>query len=192
MNDQLQEILKIALGIAVPLVVFFLGYLAENVRNKIERKHKNRIQFEIEGRFLGPQAGYYILDLGVTLHNKGLVRLMIKELNLSVCGIKQKEDITAFEEYDKDGVINNIAKFPEEIVKANMLQTIEPGDEEKSYFVEPGVEQRFSYVARIPEDISFIFTRAYFDYSSNSKRKSKHSTQTIFETGKDYSMHHEK
>ena len=184
MNEELQEILKILLGIAVPLAVFYLGYLVENVRNKIERKHKSRIQFEIEGRFLGPQAGYYILDLSVILHNKGLVRLVIKELNLRVRGINQNEDIATFDEYNRDGVVNNIAVFPKEIVRADMLQTktTESSDDEKGYFVEPGVEQRFSYVARIPEDISFVLARAYFDYGSNPKRKPKHSAQTIFET----------
>ncbi|MDR8392227.1 hypothetical protein NC796_13825 [Aliifodinibius sp. S!AR15-10] len=76
----------------------------------------------------------------------------------------------------------NIAGFPEEIVKTNVLEkkvkeNDKEGYEKREWFVEPGIVQKFSYVTRIPEDIRFILVRSGFNYHESST----HSTQKVFE-----------
>ena len=63
------------------------------------------------------------------------------------------------------------ANFPDEIVKSNMLKN------KGTFFVEPRVVQRFSYVTIIPEETRFILVRSSFEYH----KKSKHSAQKMFE-----------
>ncbi len=178
------NVINTFIGATIPLVILYLGIRLERQRNKVERIHEIRIQFDLEGKILGPQAGYYILDLSAILQNKGLVRLVIDELELKLRGIEQETDIELYDENLKESSINRIARFPIELVKTDMLQAVNTHQEEgrkDGYFVEPGVEQRFSYVARIPENISFIFVRAYFKYGNNQDKKSEHSAQTILE-----------
>lgn len=50
-------------------------------------------------------------------------------------------------------------------------------DEKKEWFAEPRIVQKFSYVARIPEEIRFILVRSSFKYHEDST----HSAQKVFE-----------
>ena len=185
------DIVNTSIGASIPLLILYVGYQLERRRIKTERQHEIRMQFDLKGKTLGPQEGYYILDLSAILHNKGLVRLVIDTLRIKILGIKQKQDIKLFEKNPKDetaslkeGTTNLIASFPEELVNSDMLQAINTNSEEKkknAYFVEPGVQQRISYVARIPENISFILVRAQFEYAKNPEKQSEHSAQIILE-----------
>ena len=187
------NLINTLIGATIPLVIVYLGIRLERQRNRIERKHEYRMQFDLECKVLGPQAGHYILDISAILHNKGLVRLVIDSLRLKIRGIEQEQNIELFEEYSDEGAKNLIAEFPAELVNANMLQALKIENEskninsenqmEKGYFVEPGVEQRFSYIARIPERISFVLIRAQFEYDrkQNSKRLSEHTAQIVLQ-----------
>jgi len=213
----IDRVLDIIDAVLMPVVILCVGYLITRRQNKIERKHEARIQFEVaEARILGPQAGFYVVELSVTLHNKGFIRPVIQVLNLKVRGIERNENITLLKQDGTPKPANSIAKFPEELVNTNMLKALktkekESGSKEQktedsvepeakqlassvgkvfkkilqvikkpktiSYFIEPGVEQRVSYVARIPENIRYILVRAKFKYHKNSK----HSAQKIFD-----------
>ncbi len=196
------NVINTFIGATIPLVILYLGIRLERQRNETERKYKIRMQFDLEGKVLGPQAGYYILDISAILENRGLVRLVIGELELKIRGIEQDAQIELFENHSKDKTRNLIAGFPKKLVNTNMLQPLDAKQEKeekrekegnKRYFVEPGVEQRISYVARIPENVGFILVRAQFEYSKEkeldlpngndqkSQKKSTHSAQVIME-----------
>ena len=147
----------------------------------MEGKHRTRIQFELEAFFFGPQEGFYVAEITMLLHNKGLVRNTIKELPLSIRGIKQNATISLFKDIEHPV---SIADFPIEFVHTNVLkrkieerETKNEGEKEKEWFVEPGVAQRFTYIARIPEDIRFILVRSSIKYHNNSE----HTAQKVFE-----------
>lgn len=180
-----QGIITTAIGASIPILIFYLGYLIKRRQDRKEGKHRNRIQFELEAISFGPQKGYYIVEVTMLLLNEGLVRNKINELLLIIKGIEESEDIGLFMNkkdlklVDKRD-IKSIANFPKEIVKTNVLK--KKGEEnetkkEKEWFVEPGVVQRFTYVARIPENIRFILVRSKFKYHE----KSEHSAQKVFE-----------
>ena len=189
-----QEIIITAIGASIPLLIFYLGYLIKRRQDKIEGKHRNRIQFELEAKFFGPQKGHYIAEITMLLSNEGLVRKEIHELPLRIKGIKREKEIGQFEADNYPAEF--IADFPEDLVKANVLKRKVKGNEKNkdeiksdgknnkekkkkkdAWLVEPGIVQQFTYVVRIPEDIRFILVRSSFEYHENST----HSAQKVFE-----------
>lgn len=194
LNMDIHEIVNTTIAATIPLLILYFGHrldkrkreeqaVKQAEQDKIERKHKARIQFELSAIFLGPQAGHYIAEVTIILHNKGLVRNVIDNLHLKVLGIKKDAKIELLERKDQQHIndgkdeqmaIDSVAKFPEMFVNMNMLEN------KGSFFVEPGVVQQFSYVARIPEDIRFIVVRSSFKYHETSK----HSAQKVFELEK--------
>lgn len=176
------EIIKIALGASIPLLVFYFGKRWEQRQHEIERRHKLRIQFELEAEFFGPQRGYYVTEISMILNNHGHVRTKLNELLLTVKGIEADSTISLLGE---KGPPISMADFPSLFVNTNVLIKLEdllnpPENGQlntKEWFVEPGISQRFSYIVRIPESISFILVRSKFKYHFNSE----HSAQKVFE-----------
>lgn len=194
-------IINTAIAATIPLLILYFGHRLDKRKreeleakqkelkakeeakqaelDKIERIHADRIQFELAAHFFGPQNGYYIVEIIMVLTNKGLVRKKLNELLITIKGIEKNTDIGLF--LDLKSPIN-IADFPVEIVKANVLEkkvnkNKDKEDEKKEWFVEPGIVQEFTYVARIPENIRFILVRSRFKYHENSE----HSAQRMFE-----------
>ncbi len=178
------EIIKSALGASIPLLLFYLGYLIKRRQDAREGKHRNRIQFELEQAVFGPQKGFYMVEISMLLHNQGLVRSKLNGLFLTVKGINQDTEIGLFKDLDTPV---SMAHFPIPIVSTNVLEkkyTKEENEQIKKevtkkneWFIEPGIAQRFSYVARIPEAVRFILVRSSFKYHKNSV----HSVQKVFE-----------
>jgi hypothetical protein len=168
------EILKIIISAAIPLVLFYFGYRFERNQSRKERRHNARIQFELEATFFGPQQGQYIVEIVVVLHNKGLVRNIIDELNLKALGIENDTAIELRKKDKKEKKLELLANFSKELIATDMLQK---RNEKDSFFVEPGVVQKFTYVARIPDKIRFILVTSSFKYHD----KSEHSAKRIFE-----------
>lgn len=171
-------------NIAIPILILFGGYLLNRRRQIMERADKHRIQLDIEADTFGPQQGNYLVELVVTLDNKGMTRMEIDNINLEVLGICNGENINLLDESDEDNQKKLKAEFPKILVKANMLQPnennisgVKKEISKVKYFVEPSVNQRFSYVVRIPEVIRFILFRVSFKYQKNSE----HSAQRVFE-----------
>lgn len=195
------DIINTAIAATIPLLILYFGHRLDKRKreeldakqkelqakedakqaeqNKILRIHADHIQFELAAHYFGPQNGYYIVEIIMVLTNKGLVRKKLNELLLTIKGIEENTDIGVF--LDLKYPIN-VADFPKPIVKTNVLEKkIREDDKEeyekKEWFVEPGIVQKFSYVARIPEDIRFILVRSRFKYHKNSK----HSAQKVFD-----------
>lgn len=178
------ETLKIIFSAAIPLVLFYFGYRFERNQNRKEGKHRTRIQFELEAVFFGPQEGFYVAEVTMLLHNKGLVRNIVKSLNLEILGIKAGAEINEFEKKSELKVHGlkkafdmtefqkkSIAEFPVDIVKTSIRH------EKGKFFVEPSITQQFTHVARVQEDIRFILVRSSFKYHNNSE----HTAQKVFE-----------
>lgn len=182
------ETINTLIAATIPLLIIYVGYRLERrhksdqeakqkEQDTLERKHKDRIQFELDGKVFGPQKGTYIAEITVILHNKGLIRNVVNELHLNVRGIEDGTDIELFRNGEQQGNIDALIKFPVRIIDADMLQK---RNEKDGFFVEPGVIQKFTYVARIPDNFRFILVRSGFKYHE----KSKHSVQKVFELNK--------
>ena len=57
---KLYDIIEIAVGASIPILVLLFGYLIKRMQDRKEGKHINRIQFELDAISFGPQKGHYI------------------------------------------------------------------------------------------------------------------------------------
>ena len=57
---ELQDIIKTAITASIPSVILYVGYRIERRQNRMEGKHRTRIQFELEAISFGPQNKYNI------------------------------------------------------------------------------------------------------------------------------------
>jgi len=253
---EIQDIIKTAIGASIPILIFYLGYLIKRRQDKIEGKHRNRIQFELEATSFGPQKGHYITAIKILMQNQGLVRKEINELQLSIRGIEKNKEIGLFKKEDqkpkeikKKSIVDSsnklvntkllasnsnkndnmdkktkkesVANFPIKLVNTNVLtrksnkkENAEKETKKKSiadfliklvktkllakkvsenekkkdkskktkkkkevWFIEPGVAQKFTYVARIPENIRFVLVGSSFEY----RKGLDHTAQKVFE-----------
>jgi hypothetical protein len=170
------EHIKLIVSASIPVALFYFGYRFERNQNRKERRHESRIQFELEANFFGPQKGHHLVELVVVLHNKGMVRNVIDELKFKVLGIEKGAVIQLRSNKMNPKKLELMANFPTELLATDILQK---KNEEDAFFVEPGVLQKFTYIARIPEKIRFILVMASFKYHN----KSEHSAKRVFELG---------
>jgi hypothetical protein len=103
----------------------------------------------------------------MVVKNSGLVRHTFKKITLGVRGIRASDAPSLWGDTQR-------VEFPVVIVHdADVLYS----RKFKSIFVEPGVTQQLTFIARIPSDIRFVVARAQFEYSSGRT----HSAEHLFE-----------
>jgi hypothetical protein len=134
-----------------------------------ERKrhtYSPHIEFEINCIFWGPQGDSIIAEFRLTARNKGLIQQKFKNILIRVLGINSEEDLA----YWKDNEPR--LAFPVELLDS---ESILPKDY-NYFFVEPGIEQVFTYVTKIPASVSYILAHAKFEYDQYTP----HTTERVF------------
>ncbi len=102
------DIINTVISGSIPLIILFFGYRIEQQRkkknkqenndiNRIERKYEPHVQFEF-----GLQNGHYVAEVSMLLHNKGLVRTVIKDQHLKFLGIQKNTEIKLSENENQD------------------------------------------------------------------------------------------
>ena len=153
---------------SLQLLAVIAGGIWVFFRFRREGSHSPRVAFEIEGRFFGPQGDGYLAEFMMLVKNEGLVRHRFTAITLRVRGIRNAVPLMLWGDTQR-------VEFPEKVVDdADVMYKVKYG----SIFVEPGVTQRLTFVAKIPAGIRFVLARAQFNYDSNRT----HSTERVFET----------
>ena len=113
----------------------------------------------------------------MSVRNQGLVKHRVTKFVLRVRGIQNSAALNFWGDTQR-------VDFPVKVVdNADVIYHQNYG----SVFVEPGVTQRLTFVAKVPEGIRFVVARAQFNYDPHSRwpRKPKpqrtHSTERVFE-----------
>ena len=157
------------------------GFLVNRRINLIERRHESRIQFNVDANFIGVQKKYCITEILIILENQGFTKFTLDAIRLKVQGIHVEEEIILFQKNYETKHIDSIVEFPQDLINTNMLARMkkdQKGEPEKiAHFLEPGVVQRFTYIAAIPKDTRFILVTASFKYHE----KSEHTAKRVFE-----------
>lgn len=171
------ENINVYLPSIITVLIFVWGVRHESRLKKIERRHKFRIQFNVEANFIDMQKEYCVTEFLVTLENQGFTEFTLDEIKLKVQGLKLGANIDFFEKNYSTSALDSIVNFPIRLIDTNMLARLKKDKKEDSdnvtHFLEPGVIQRFTYVAAIPENIEFILVTASFNYHKNSEHTAK-------------------
>lgn len=165
---QLAQFLATVVLQLAQLLAVVVGGVWVYLRFRREGPNHPRIEFGIDCTFLGPQQGFFVAAFVVNAHNKGYVEHRFTELRMKALGIKAGEALT-----DWKGHAPRLC-FPEVIFRGVNLVPQEFG----YFFVRPGVDQSFSFVTRVSQDIRFIVARATFKYQ---KTGDLHTVERVFE-----------
>ncbi|MDR8392238.1 hypothetical protein NC796_13880 [Aliifodinibius sp. S!AR15-10] len=121
-----------------------------------EGAHKPRIEFDLECDFHGPQQGYYIVAFRLQAINQGRIEHQFDGITLRIRGIASDEGINEWQGREP------LAYFPHKKFEENIIP-----ERMKYFFVRPGVQQRFSYVTRVPATWSILLAQAEFKYKES-------------------------
>jgi hypothetical protein len=153
---------------ALANLIAVVGGLVWAVRRfKVERTHEPRMEFEVDCKLLGPQAGQYVGEVLVKATNRGLIRHEFRKLKVRIRGIEKEATLQHWAGHEPR------LHFPEKVAEGDMLFA----PKFDYIFVEPGVQQVLTYVTPIPERFRFIVVRAEFVYVNGNS----HSTERAFE-----------
>jgi len=130
------------------------------------RTYNPHIEFEIRCNFHGPQEGSLIAEVLLTARNKGLIQQKFKDIRLRVRGIEADQALSFWA--GNEPRLN----FPLKIVSdASLLP-----ENYNFFFVEPGIEQTFTYVTKVPLSVRYILVHAEFEYDAFTP----HTAERVF------------
>jgi hypothetical protein len=111
-----------------------------------------RIEYDVECRFLGPQGADYVTEVRLLVSNKSLTRRAFSSIRIRLLIIPSKATL----EFWPEG--NGRLLFRRERPDVDLV----PQDGGRYYFIEPGVRQVFTYVTKVPADVTFVLLHAKF------------------------------
>jgi hypothetical protein len=147
-------------SLATALALLVGGYWTYN-RFLRQRDDFAFIEFTVEINVIGAHGDSSIVELVANLENKGKVQHQVRDLSFELDGIKQLE---ALEVNSKFG---GQAYFPHSIASGAWVPPA-------TYFIEPGLTNRYSYVARVPNDVAYLMLHGRFTYLN---QKASHSAE---------------
>jgi len=139
----------------------------EDEIRKLNREDQAHIEFSLYCNFFGPEDGQFLTEVNLMAENKGNRLQLFPEIILRIRGIKKNESFSLY------GKLQNV-NFPHKV-----LEEINIIDKENLnfYFVEPHVNQRFTFTTLIPEEYKFICVHATFHYDEATP----HTVEKIIE-----------
>jgi hypothetical protein len=109
--------------------------------------------FTTDINVIGKKDKYWIIELCAFIENKGKSQHRMKEFGFDLNAIFLNDKIETDERWG--GQVN----FPQEIVTGSYLPK-----QCKYFFIDPGTEAKYSYIAKVPESATFLILHSYFQY----------------------------
>lgn len=134
----------------------------------IQRESHAKIEFDLELNVLGGQAGKLIVEVVAKVTNKGLVRHWLEDFCFDLLYLPHNAAVVL-----GDQRINKQVLFQPVIKKRYWI----PPDW-LATFIDPGVCQRYTYVAAAPADARFLLVFAKFKYPDEESEF--HTAQKVF------------
>jgi hypothetical protein len=151
------------------LAAIIIGGLWAYFRFRREDTHSPKVSFDLEATFFPAEGEAGFAEFLMVIDNKGLVKHKFRKINLRVRGLTKTDTIKPWRDSQR-------VEFTQKIIDdADVLYK----DKYGSIFVEPGVTQKLTFVARVPSNIRFVLARAEFEYSSGLT----HSAERVFDVG---------
>jgi hypothetical protein len=112
------------------------------------------IEFTVDMDFVGRQDGSWIVELVAYLENKGKVQHRFSDLSFDLAALFRHDQLRSNNE-----LYGGQAIFPHEIARRPWIPA-------GNYFIEPGLKNKHSYVARVPEEATFLMLHGRFTYEN--------------------------
>ena len=99
------------------------------------------------------QKDYWVAEIIATIDNKGKAQHKMNKLEFDLNALFSGEQIETSKKWG--GQVN----FPHPVVQGSFLP-----DQYQFFFLDPGTKAKYSYIARIPKEASFIILHCWFNY----------------------------
>lgn len=116
-----------------------------------QRENYAFMEFTVDMYFVGKQDGQVIVELIAYLENKGKVQHRFSDLTFDLALMSQDDPVRSSPKYSGQ------ALFPHERPRRAWVPS-------GTYFIEPGIKAKYSYVAEIPEDTTYVMLHGRFTY----------------------------
>lgn len=133
-----------------------------------QRQNKALIDFTVDVVFHHFQQGYWIVELVAIIENKGKVQHRIYDFKYDLASIDNDQDVTI------NPTFGNQVNFPNIISEGSFLPK-----EYGYFFNEPGLKNKYSFLARVPESSSLIILHSWFTYSDGKHSHSAECTKKV-------------
>jgi hypothetical protein len=154
-------------GIIATISIAVAGFVINERRERLQRMRQPHIQFRLDCNFYGPEGDAYIAEVLLIASNQGRILQKFKKITLRIRGIENNQPLAHWEDHEPR------LKFPAKIVED--VPIIPP--RYNYFFVEPGVEQKFTYITKIPASVKYILVYAEFFYDPTTPQ----STERVFQ-----------
>jgi hypothetical protein len=140
-------------AIVTPFILIFGGWWAYK-RFVRQREKFPFIEFTADIVLIGMQKNCWIVELVAYIENKGKVRHKIETFDFDLVALSRGDEIATNEIY------GNQVDFTTKVAKGSFLPK-----SMNFFFIDPGVKAKYSYVALVPLNTSFLNLHAWFNYT---------------------------
>lgn len=163
--SDMKDILDAIEALATVLALAIGGYWTYS---KFIRQRDNFafIEFTVDMNFIGKQDGKWIVELIAYLENKGKVQHTFSDLLFDFEALYEGDSVLSNELYGGQ------AHFPHQLAKRPWIP---PG----KYFIEPGLRAKYSYVAQVPPEATFVMLHGRFTYENQAAWHSAERTLAV-------------
>jgi hypothetical protein len=144
-----------SLATAIALLVGGLWVYTKFVR--AQEKYPN-IEFSADINVIGEQGGSLIVELIAYVENKGKAQHRMNEFKFDLNALLPQDPVLADQRWT--GQTN----FPHEVAVGSFLPA-----RNESFFVDPGTKAKYSYIACVPREVTFLMLHCRFNYSNRGK-----------------------
>jgi hypothetical protein len=131
-----------------------------------QRENFAFIDFTVDVNFVGHQDAKWIVELIAYVENKGKVQHQFSDLSFDLAALFQNDPVQSSQQFGGQ------ALFPHEIARRPWIP---PG----TYFIEPGVKAKYSYVAHIPGESSYVMLHGHFTYKDQTASHTAERTVSV-------------
>lgn len=154
-------------GAIVAALAVLAGGAAAIYRFVLQRERFPHIQSSADIVFIGQQGGFWVVELVCLLTNKGLARHRMRNFTFDLSAIYEDDEMREAAEFGGQLL------FPHRI----KLGSFRP-DYINEFFVDPSVQAKYSFVARVPVQARFLILHCSFEYVGQN---AVHSTERTAE-----------
>jgi hypothetical protein len=122
------------------------------------------IEFTADINVVGRQEGFHVVELIAFIENKGKAQHRMNSFEFDLSALYLGELVACEERWG--GQVN----FPHEISRGSFLPK-----QRKFFFVDPGTKAKYSYIARVPVEATFLVLHCNFRYTR--RRKQGHTAE---------------
>lgn len=152
-HEALKDYATVLQSIAT-VISFIIGGIWVYMKYIRQQEKYPHIEFFADINFVGKQQGFWIVELIASIENKGKVQHKINEFGFDLNALYCEDKIDVSQEWG--GQVN----FPHLVTKGSFLPK-----RFGFFFIDPAVKAKYSYVTRVPQEVSFLILHCWFQYA---------------------------